>query len=53
MTIKKQDAHDPHRSREITVQINKQYDYIITLIREEKKNIIKFMTINLNKCTMP
>ena len=43
-SIIKQEAHGPHRSPEKTVQINK-HDYIITLIKRRKKNIINFMRI--------
>ena len=42
-TNKKQEAHEPHRSPEKKKSSN--LDYIITLIRRKRKNIINFMRI--------
>ena len=41
----KQEAHGLHRPPEKTFQINKQNDYIISLIKRTKKTIINFMRI--------
>ena len=46
MKIYKQEAHGPHAHLRKQFKSINTYDYIITLIKRRKKNIIKLTRIN-------